>query len=86
MSNTKEKNFMSLYEYRGHKDIDGTGKELSNYAKLIGAPVGEKTVSHSPYSNGKINTYLKETIDSFFRVKNLSKNGKLDKINNLFKK
>jgi hypothetical protein len=68
---TESKTFMSLYEYRGHRDTDGVGKQLYAFARIIGAPKAHKIVPHSKYNDGKIEIYPKETIDAFFKVKEI---------------
>jgi hypothetical protein len=61
--------FMSLYEYRNNKkDTDGTGKRLYNFARSINAPISEKIVPHSAYNGGRIFTYPKQVIESFFNL------------------
>jgi hypothetical protein len=67
----ENKAFMSLYEYRGHKDTDGVGSQLYRFARIIGAPKAHKIVPHSKYNDGKIEIYPKETIDTFFKVKKI---------------
>ena len=67
----ENKAFMSLYEYRGHKDIDGVGSQLYRFARIIGAPKAHKIVPHSKYKEGKIEIYPKETIDAFFKIKEI---------------
>ena len=67
----ENKAFMSLYEYRGHKDTDGVGSQLYRFARIIGAPKAHKIVPHSKYNDGKIEIYPKETIDTFIKVKKI---------------
>jgi hypothetical protein len=67
----ENKTFMSLYEYRGRSDTDGIGKQLYKFARIIGAPKAHKIVPHSKYKGGKIEIYPKETIDAFFKVKEI---------------
>jgi len=68
---TESKAFMSLYEYRGHKDTDGVGKQLYAFARIIGAPKAHKIISHSKYRDGRIELYPKETIETFFKIKEI---------------
>lgn len=62
---------ISLYDYLGHKAGSELGKQVYKYAMITGAKVGTKTIGHSPYKNGEIMTYERETIDQFFKVRDI---------------
>jgi hypothetical protein len=65
------KTFISLYEYRNHKDTDGVGKQLSEFANIMESPRSFKIIPHSKYKEGRIEIYPKETIDKFFKIKEI---------------
>jgi hypothetical protein len=62
---------ISLYDYLGKPAGPILGKQVFEYAKIVGAKHGTKTVSYSPFKNGTIMTYEKPFLDQFFIVKTL---------------
>ena len=65
---------ISLYDYLGKPAGSRLGKQVSEYAKIVGARRSTKTVSHSPYNNGTIFMYEKPFLDQFFKIKALFDN------------
>ena len=67
MSKHIQNDFMSLFDYVGHKDLDGTGEKLYTFAMKINSPMKTKIVPWSPHKGGKIRMYPKTTIDMYFK-------------------
>lgn len=65
---------ISLYDYLGRPAGSRLGKQVAEYAKIVGARRSTKIVAHSPYSNGTIFMYEKPFLDQFFKVKALFNN------------
>lgn len=66
--------FISLYDYLGKPAGSRLGKQVSEYAKIVGVRRSTKVVAHSPFKNGIIITYEKPFLDQFFKVKELFNN------------
>ena len=65
---------ISLYDYLGKPAGSRLGKQVSEYAKIVGARRSTKVVAHSPFKNGIIITYEKPFLDQFFKIKALFNN------------
>jgi hypothetical protein len=65
MKETQEK-FISLYDYVGHKDNEGYGKVLYDYAVSQGVKPKIREISNPMYK-GKVMLYPKSTIENFFK-------------------
>tara|TARA_R110000803_G_scaffold13243_1_gene37484 strand:- start:246 stop:455 length:210 start_codon:yes stop_codon:yes gene_type:complete len=61
---------MSLYDYQGHPDKDGTGKKLNAYAKLRKQPYEQRELDLPTYK-GKVFLYTEEFIKEYFQVENI---------------
>jgi len=62
---------ISLYDYLGKAAGKELGGKVYQFANIMGARVGTKTVSYSPYQEGRIMTYERQLLDQFFRVQSL---------------
>jgi hypothetical protein len=71
MKETKEE-FISLYDFVGHKDVDGNGKKLYNFAVNCGVKPQIRQINNKKYS-GKVMLYPRLVIERFFELKSLNK-------------
>jgi hypothetical protein len=71
MKETKEE-FISLYDYVGHKDENGVGKNLYSFAISCGVKPLSRQVENPKYI-GKVMTYPRSVIKSFFELSSLNK-------------
>jgi hypothetical protein len=71
MKETKEE-FISLYDYVGHKDEKGIGENLYNFAISCGVKPLSRQVENPKYK-GKVMTYPRSVIKSFFELSSLNK-------------
>ena len=62
---------ISLYDYLGKAAGKELGGKVYQFANIVGARVGTKTVLYSPYQEGRIMTYERQLLDQFFRVQSL---------------
>lgn len=62
---------LSLYDYLGRPAGSPLGKQVFDFARIMGAKVGTKIVNNSPYKSGTIMTYEKKFLDQFFKAKKL---------------
>jgi hypothetical protein len=69
MSNQTE--LISLYDYLGKAAGKELGGKVYQFANIMGAKTDTKTVSHSPYQQGRIMVYERHFLDQFFRVQSL---------------
>jgi hypothetical protein len=65
---------ISLYDYLGKPAGSRLGKQVAEYASLVGARRSTKVIAHSPYKNGIIFIYEKPFLDQFFKIKALFDN------------
>ena len=70
MKETKEE-FISLYDFVGHKDEKGIGKNLYNFAISCGVKPLSRQVENPKYK-GKVMTYPRSVIKSFFELSSLN--------------
>jgi len=64
---------MSLFDYQGHADKDGTGLKLNAYAKLKKQPFKQRYVENSVYK-GNVFLYTKDFLDEFFEIQEIFNN------------
>ena len=64
---------MSLFDYQGHADKDGTGLKLNTYAKLKNQPFKQRYVENSVYK-GNVFLYTKDFLDEFFEIQEIFNN------------
>jgi hypothetical protein len=65
---------ISLYDYLGTAAGKELGGKVYQFAVIMGARTGSKTVSHSPSPQGRIMTYERRFLDQFFDVQSLFTN------------
>ena len=63
---------MSLFDYRGHKDADGTGLKVNAYAQLRKQPYQKR---YLPFIDEEVFLYTKEFLDEYFKVEKIFNNG-----------
>ena len=56
---------MSLYDYQGHPDKDGTGLRVNAYAKLKKQPYKRRLLE---FNNMEVFLYTKEFLDEYFEI------------------
>ena len=56
---------MSLYDYQGHADKDGTGLRVNAYAKLKKQPYKRRLLE---FNNMEVFLYTKEFLDEYFEI------------------
>ena len=56
---------MSLYDYRGHVDKDGTGLKLNAYAQLKKQPYKKRKLE---FNGMEVFLYTKEFLDEYFEI------------------
>ena len=74
MSENQQTELISLYDYLGKAAGRELGGKVYQFANIIGAKTGTKTVSHSPYQKGRIMTYERHFLDQFFNAESLFNN------------
>jgi|TARA_R110000824_G_scaffold113142_1_gene262727 hypothetical protein len=67
---------MSLYDYQGHPDQNGTGLKVNAYAQLKKHPYKQRDLELPNYT-GKVFIYTKEFLDEFFEIQKIFKDEKL---------
>ena len=60
---------MSLYDYRGHADKDGTAKKVNEYAKLRNTPNKKRKLNFGKYD--EVFLYNKEFLDEYFKLEEI---------------
>ena len=60
---------MSLYDYQGHADKDGTGLKVNAYAKLRNTPNKKRKLNFGKYD--EVFLYNKEFLDEYFKVQEI---------------
>ena len=56
---------MSLYDYQGHPDKDGTGLKVNAYAILKKQPYKKRLLE---FNNTEVFLYTKEFLDEYFEI------------------
>lgn len=56
---------MSLYDYQGHADKDGTGLKVNAYAQLKKQPYKKRLLE---FNNIEVFLYTKEFLDEYFEI------------------
>jgi len=59
---------MSLFDYQGHPDKNGTGLKLNAYARLKKQPYKKRTLE---FNNMEVFLYSKEFLEEFFKVQTI---------------
>ena len=59
---------MSLYDYRGHADKDGTGLKVNAYAILTNQPYKRRLLE---FNGLEVFLYRKEFLDEYFKVQEI---------------
>tara|TARA_R110002072_G_scaffold225412_1_gene382539 strand:- start:29 stop:235 length:207 start_codon:yes stop_codon:yes gene_type:complete len=59
---------MSLYDYQGHADKDGTGLKVNAYAILTNQPYKKRLLE---FNNMEVFLYRKEFLDEYFKVQKI---------------
>jgi hypothetical protein len=65
---------ISLYDYLGKAAGKELGGKVYQFAVIMGARTGNKTVPYSPHQEGRIMTYERRFLDQFFAVQSLFTN------------
>ena len=64
--------FISLYDFVGHRDVDGNAKKLYNFAISCGVKPQTRDIE-TPKYKGKVRLYPRAVIKSFFKLSSLNK-------------
>jgi hypothetical protein len=67
----KKEEFISLYDYQGHKDSGKFAKNLYIFATSCGVKPGERQIENPGYT-GKVRTYPRLVIEHFFELSALN--------------
>ncbi len=59
---------ISLYDYRGHRDEDGTGLKLNEYAQLRNQPYEKRYLQ---FNDTEVFLYTKEFLDEYFKIEKI---------------
>jgi hypothetical protein len=59
---------MSLYDYQGHPDKDGTGLKVNAYAQLRKQPFKKRYLE---FNNTEVFLYTKDFLDEYFTVQEI---------------
>ncbi len=59
---------MSLFDYQGHADKDGTGLKVNAYAILKKQPYKKRLLE---FNNMEVFLYSKEFLDEYFKVEEI---------------
>jgi hypothetical protein len=59
---------ISLFDYQGHPDKDGTGLKLNAYARYRKQPYKKRTLE---FNNMEVFLYSKEFLEEFFKVQTI---------------
>ena len=59
---------MSLYDYQGHPDKDGTGLKVNAYAQLKKQPYKKRYLE---FNNTEVFLYTKDFLDEYFKVQEI---------------
>jgi hypothetical protein len=62
---------MSLYDYQGHPDKDGTGLKVNAYARLKKQPYKKRLLE---FNNTEVFLYTKDFLDEFFEIQEIFNN------------
>jgi hypothetical protein len=61
-------NMISLYDYRGHRDEDGTGLKLNEYAQLRNQPYEKRYLQ---FNDTEVFLYTEEFLKEYFKVEKI---------------
>ena len=59
---------ISLYDYQGHPDKDGTGLKVNAYAQLRKQPFKKRYLE---FNNTEVFLYTKDFLDEYFKVQEI---------------
>lgn len=59
---------MSLYDYTGHPDRDGTGLKVNAYAQLRKQPFKKRYLE---FNDTEVFLYTKDFLDEYFKVQEI---------------
>ena len=59
---------MSLYDYQGHADKNGTGLKVNAYAQLKKQPYKKRLLE---FNNTEVFLYTKEFLDEYFKIQEI---------------
>jgi len=59
---------MSLYDYQGHPDKDGTGLKVNAYAQLRKQPFKKRYLE---FNDTEVFLYTKDFLDEYFKVQEI---------------
>ena len=59
---------MSLYDYQGHPDKDGTGLKVNAYAQLRKQPYKKRYLE---FNDTEVFLYTKDFLDEYFKVQEI---------------
>jgi len=59
---------ISLYDYRGHRDEDGTGLKLNEYAQLRNQPYEKRYLQ---FNDTEVFLYTEEFLKEYFKVEKI---------------
>ena len=59
---------ISLYDYRGHRDEDGTGLKLNEYAQLRNQPYEKRYLQ---WNKTEVFLYTEEFLKEYFKVQEI---------------
>ena len=62
---------MSLFDYQGHTDKDGTGLRLNAYAQLKKQPYKKRLLE---FNNIEVFLYTREFLDEYFEIAKIFNN------------
>jgi len=63
---------MSLFDYQGHPDKDGTGLKLNAYARLKKQPYKKRKLE---FNGMEVFLYTEEFLKEFFEIEKIFNNG-----------
>jgi len=63
---------MSLFDYQGHPDKDGTGKKVNAYAQLKNQPYKKRKLE---FNGMEVFLYSEEFLKEFFTIKTIFDGG-----------
>ena len=62
---------MSLYDYQGHADTNGTGLKVNAYARLKKQPYKKRLLE---FNNTEVFLYTQEFLDEYFEIAKIFNN------------
>jgi hypothetical protein len=62
---------LSLYDYQGHADKNGTGLKVNTYAQLRNQPYEKRLLE---FNNTEVFLYTREFLDEYFEIAKIFNN------------